>query len=136
MTAEEPLEIDSYRTRIRFRVGKKLNIPSSKHAFVVAGREALLQAPTEEILIQDSDWLIVNTRGFENDEEARVFGRNLQTSLHLASAVTRIGLDPGQDRPTSALAQHFKEGIAARTGKKIRDNVHGLDVFVGCCRFR
>lgn len=97
---------------------------------MVAGREALLQAPTEETLIQDSDWLIVNTRGFESDDEARVFGRNLQTSLHLASAVTRIGMDPGQDRPTSALAQHFKEQIAEKTGAKIRDNVHGLDVFV------
>ncbi len=130
MTAEKTLEIDSYRARIRFRVAKKLNVPSSKHPFKVGGWEALLQAPTEETLIQDSDWLIVNIRGFANDDEARVFGRNMQTSLHVASAVTRIGLDPGQDLPTSSLAQHFKQQIAEKTGAKIRDNVHGLDVFV------
>jgi hypothetical protein len=96
----------------------------------VAGRDALLEAPTEESSIRDSEWLVINARGFSDDEGARVFGRNLQTSLHLASAVTRLGLDPGQDQPTSRLAQHVKQHLAATTGANIRDNVHGLDVFV------
>lgn len=120
----------TYRARIRFRIAKKLNVADSKYLFKVAGRDALLQAPTEETSIQDSEWLVINTRGFPDEEGARVFGRNLQTSLHLASAVTRLGLDPGQDVPTSGLSLHVKQHIAKTTGAVVRDNVHGLDVFV------
>jgi hypothetical protein len=121
---------DTYRTRIRFRVAKKLNVADTKYSFKVGGREALLQAPSEETAIQDSEWLLINTRGFADETEARVFGQNLQMSLHLASAVTRLGLDPGQDLATSSLSQHVKQHIAEKNGAKIRDNVHGLDVFV------
>jgi len=124
------LEVGTYRARIRFRVAKKLNVADSKYPFEVAGRDALLQASTEETLIQDSEWLVINTRGFADDTDARSFGRNLQTSLHLASALTRLGLDPGQDLPTSVLAQHVKLHIAEKTGAKVSDNVHGLDVFL------
>ena len=124
------LDNETYRARIRFRVGKKLNVADSKYRFIVAGREVLLQAPMEETPIQDSDWLLINSRGFANDADARSFGRNLQMALHLASAVTRLGLDPGQDLPTSGLAQHIKLHLAETTGAKVRDNVHGLDVFV------
>lgn len=130
LNSDSTLEGDTYRARIRFRVAKKLNITDSKYPFVVAGRETLLQAPSEETLIQDSEWLVINTRGFAGEDDARNFGRNLQMALHLASAVTRLGLDPGQDIPTTALAQHIKLQIAESSGAKIRDNVHGLDVFV------
>lgn len=130
MDQDAKLEEGTYRTRIRFRVAKKLNVADTKYPFKVSGREALLQAPTEEIAIQDSEWLLINTRGFADEAEARIFGRNLQMSLHLASAVTRLGLDPGQDLPTSSLAQHVKQHIAEKTGANVRDNVHGLDVFV------
>lgn len=124
------MDVKTYRARIRFRVSKKLNIADSKYPIRVAGRDALLQAPTDGTLIQDSEWLVINTCGFANDADAHLFGRNLQASLHLASAVTRLGLDPGQDLPTSALTQHVKQHIAETTGVEVRNNVHGLDVFV------
>ncbi len=124
------MEVETYRARIRFRVAKQLNVADSKYPFKVAGQEALMQSPTEGTSIHDSEWLVINTRGFADDADARIFGRNLQASLHLASAVTRLGLDPGQDLPTSGLAQHVKQHIAEKTGAKVRDNVHGLDVFV------
>lgn len=130
MNTDAILDGETYRARIRFRVAKKLNVTDSKYLFTVAGREALLQAPTEETSIQDSDWLVINTRGFADDADARSFGRNLQMALHLASAVTRLGLDPGQDLPTSGLSRHIKLHLAETTGAKVRDNVHGLDVFV------
>lgn len=130
LDSDATLNGGTYRARIRFRVAKRLNVSDSKYPFTVAGREALLQAQTEETSIQDSEWLVINTRGFIGDADARDFGRNLQMALHLASAVTRLGLDPGQDLPTSVLAQHIKSHIAETTGVSIRDNIHGLDVFV------
>lgn len=130
MDQDAKLESDTYRARFRFRVAKRLNLADTKYPFMVAGCEALLQAPSEGISIQDSEWLVINTRGFADETDARMFGQNLQMALHLASAVTRLGLDPGQDRPTSGLGQHVKQQIADKTGAKVRDNVHGLDVFV------
>ena len=124
------MDVDTYRARIRFRVATKLNVADSKYLFKVAGRDTLLQAPSEEVLIQDSEWLLINTRGFADNAEARSFGRNLQTSLQIASAVTRLGIDPGRDAPTCALSEHVKNAIAVETGAKVRDNVHGLDVFI------
>lgn len=130
MDQDEKFEESTYRARLRFLVAKKLNVADTKYQFKVGGREALLQAPTKEINIQDSEWLLINAHGFSDETEARLFGQNLQMALHLASAVTRLGLDPGQDLPTSWLAPHLKHHVAAQTGAKVRDNIHGLDVFV------
>lgn len=130
LNLDATLNGETYRARIRFRVAKNLNVTDSKYPFTVAGREALLQAPTEESSIQDSDWLVINTRGFADDADARSYGQNLQMALHLASAVTRLGVDPGLDLPTSGLAKRIKLHLAEATGAMVRDNVHGLDVFV------
>lgn len=121
---------DTYRARIRFRTAKKLQVIENDYSFTVAGRNALLQPQNDKVAIQDSEWLVVNTRGFADEAAARVFGRNLRTSLHLASAVTRLGLDPGIDLPTSSLSDQIKKNITDKTGAKYRDNVHGLDIFI------
>jgi hypothetical protein len=121
---------ETYRARIRFRIAKKLKVTENDYSFAVAGRNVLLQPQNDTVAIQDSEWLIVNTRGFADDADARTFGRNLQTSLHLASAVTRLGLDPGIDLPTSGLSDQIKKKITDETGVKVRDNVHGLDIFI------
>lgn len=119
-----------YRTRVRARVLKKLDIPENEYRFQVFGQEVVLSAPIQEMPIRDSEWLVLNARGFSSEGEAREFGKRLQAALHLSSAATRLGIDPGRDLPTSVLAAHVKQHIAGETGAMVRDNVHGLDVFV------
>jgi len=126
---QDPAE-GTYRARVRIRVLKKLAIPESEYRFQVFGREVVLSAPTQEMAIRDSEWLVLNARGFGSEGDAREFGRRLQAALHLSSAATRLGIDPGRDLPTSGLAAHVKQHIARETGATVRDNVHGLDVFV------
>lgn len=118
-----------FRARVRARVLKKLDIPENEYRFQVFGREVVLSAPTQEMAIRDSEWLVLNARGFSSEGEAREFGKRLQTALHLSAAATRLGIDPGRDLPTSALAAHVKLHISRETGALVRDNVHGLDVF-------
>jgi hypothetical protein len=130
------MEVETYRTRFRFRVGKKLSVKENSYSFQVNGRDALLQAQNDAEAIEDSEWLIINTRGFADDAAAREFGDNLRKSLHLASAVTRLGVDPGVDLPTSAISEHIKQKLAAETGILIRNNIHGIDVFVDDPRVR
>lgn len=119
----------SYRARLRFRLQKKLNIDTNEHRLTVAGREVVLAAPTPDCHICDSEWLIMNTRGFASEEEARQFGHNLRSAVELSSVSIRLGVDAGRDLATSGVAQHIKDHIRKETGGIVRNNVHGLDVF-------
>lgn len=130
MTSARPLgPATSYRARLRFRLHKQLEIGTNEHRLSIAGREAVLAAPTPETAIKDSEWLVINARGFPTEEGARVFGHNLRAAIEVSSVSTRLGVDAGRDLPTSALAQEFKEHLRGQTGAVVRDNVHGLDVF-------
>jgi len=119
----------SYRTRLRFRLQKKLNIKTNEHRFTIGSREVVLAAPTPDGAICDSEWLVMNTRGFASEEEARQFGHSLRSAIELSSVSTRLGVDAGRDLATSCLAQGIKDHIAKETGAVIRNNVHGLNVF-------
>jgi len=119
----------SYRTRLRFRLQKKLDIKTNEHRFTIGGCEVVLAAPTPDCAICDSEWLVINTRGFASEEEARQFGHNLRSAIELSSVSTRLGIDVGRDLATSGLAKDIREHIERETGDIVRDNVHGLDVF-------
>lgn len=130
MTSEQMCpSIPTYRARLRFRVLKKLNIEANEYRFLVAGREVILSAMTPESTIRDSDWLVMNARGFASEEEAREFGHNLRSAIELSSVATRLGVDAGRDLPSSALFHGFKEHLEKESGSIIRNNIHGLDVF-------
>ncbi len=118
-----------YRVRFRFRVRTKLNIPESRHSLTVEGREVVLSSPQpEDVVIRDSEWLLMNARGFQSEQEARDFGQKLRSALDVASAVTRLGLDSGVDSATASSSKLVKDQ-AREHGVILRDNVHGIDVF-------
>lgn len=121
--------IPTFRARLRFRVLKKLSINEPEHRLTVAGRDVVLSSPVPDIPIHDSEWLVMNARGFSTEAEARDFGHKLRSAIELASVSTRLGVDAGRDLATSGLGQIVKDHIAKETGTLARDNVHGLDVF-------
>jgi hypothetical protein len=118
----------AYRARLRFRLHKKLNLPTAEHQFLVADREVVMK-PLSGPTIQESDWLVMNATGFHHETDARDFGHKLRAALELSSIATRLGIDAGPDLPTSSLGSSVKEQIAKETGTLVRDNLHGLDVF-------
>lgn len=119
----------TYRTRLRFRLQKKLSIDAPEHRLRVAGREVVLSAPEPDQKIADSEWLILNTRGLETEEQAREFGHRLRAALEVSSVATRLGVDAGRDVATAGLGAAFREHLERTTGRYLRDNVHGVDVF-------
>jgi hypothetical protein len=64
----------TWRAQLRFRLQKKLTIEANEHRLQVAGRDVVLTPPTPDLRIGDSPWLIMNTRGFAFQDEARDFG--------------------------------------------------------------
>jgi hypothetical protein len=120
-----------YRARLRFRVLKKLDIDAREHRFPVAGREAILEPGMPDRAIRDSEWLIINARDFSTEEEARQFARRLRAALEISAVATRLGIDAGRrDLPTSGLGEAYRRRIKEQTGMSVRDNIHGIDVFV------
>jgi hypothetical protein len=129
-TAEHTLTPTStYRARLRFKLLKKLNIEANEYRFKVNEREIVLSAPTPECPIRDSEWLVMNAKGFASEDDARRFGHDLRSAIELSSVSSRLGIDAGRDLPTSAIGVWFKEQLEKENGKIIRNNVHGLDVF-------
>jgi hypothetical protein len=120
-----------YRARLRFRVLKKLEIDAREHRFPVAGREAILEPAMPDRTIRDSEWLIINARGFRTEEEARQFAGRLRTALEISAVATRLGIDAGRrDLPTSGLGEAYRTRLKEQTGMSARDHIHGIDVFV------
>jgi hypothetical protein len=121
--------VSTYRARLRFRLQKKLKIDSNKHRLTVARHEVVLNPPTPVQRISDSEWLIMNARGFVSEDEAREFGTQLKAALEVSAIAARVGVDAGRDLATSSLGRSVREEILTKTGSDIRPNVHGLDVF-------
>ena len=117
-----------WRVRLRFRLQKKICIDANEHRLQIAGREVVLTPPTPDLKIMDSEWLIMNARGFASEDEARQFGQKLKTALEVSSVAARVGVDTGRNLATSGLGKIVKDALAQQ-GARVRDNIHGLDVF-------
>jgi hypothetical protein len=121
-------ETVTWRARLRFRLQKKIRLDVNSHRLQIAGREIVLTPPTPDLKIMDSEWLIMNARGFASEDEARQFGNGLKSALEISAVAARVGVDTGRNLATSALGKIVKDALA-QEGTSVRDNIHGLDVF-------
>ncbi len=121
---------DRYRVRFRFRLEKKLNIVEKEYRFDVQNRLVILSSPLPDVDISDSEWLVMNVRGFDCQEKADAFARSLKSACEVSSVAARLGIDSGTDLPTSGFGQVVKDQVREQSGLILRDNVHGLDVFI------
>jgi phage replication-related protein YjqB (UPF0714/DUF867 family) len=119
----------TYRVRFRFNLQKKLKISEKEYRFTIAGREVVLSSQfTDTTVIEDDEWLVMNSRGFESREAASEFGRRLKSAIEISSVIARLGVNTGVDLPTSGVGESIRE-ILKGEGVLSRDNVHGVDVF-------
>jgi hypothetical protein len=119
-----------YRVRFRFRLQKKLHIEQKEYRFEIEGRDVVLSPQIPDLNISDSEWLVMNVRGFESEEQAQAFGRTLKSACELSSIAARLGMDSGIDLPTAGLGQSMRDQIREQSGFLVRDNIHGVDVFL------
>lgn len=120
---------ETFRARFRFRLQKKLNIESKEYRFRVGSYEIVLSPQLPDVNICDSEWLVMNTRGFQSEDQARLFAERLKTACEVSSIATRLGVDSGVNLPTAGFGESVKKRALEQTGIKVRDNVHGIDVF-------
>jgi hypothetical protein len=123
-------EKQTYRVRFRFHLQKKLSVKDQERQLTIAGHDVVLRSPLPDTVIENDDWLVMNARGFESEEAAREFGRRLKAAADLSSVIARLGIDSGVDMATSGFGKIVREAVFANDGTVLRDNVHGIDVFV------
>lgn len=122
-------DVDKFRIRFRFWTLTPLAINEPEHRFMVGDREVVLSGSNPDVSIRQSQWHVMNARGFDSETEAREFGVKLRAAAEISAVATRMGIDTGRDLATTSLSNEIREKILNETGDLIRDNVHGIDVF-------
>ena len=112
---------ETYRARFRFRVLTKLRIEEKEHRIKVGERDVVLSPQLPSDRICDSDWLIMNARGFSSETEAGVFAHKLRAAANLSSVACRYGIDSGIDLATSGLGQMVKNHLKDADGIIVRE---------------
>jgi hypothetical protein len=125
---DEPDET-KFRVRLRFRVAKRLNLQALSHEFAVAGSGVTLSADEPDKTIFHSNWLVMNSRGFDTEGDATRFAERLKFAMVIASLRCRFGVDVGVDQATTRTSQTVKDLARDQSGVIYRDNIHGIDVF-------
>jgi hypothetical protein len=120
---------EKFRARFRFRLQKKLNIKAKERRLEIGTCNVVLTPQLPEMDICDSEWLVMNARSFDSEEEARTFARKLKTACEVSSVGARLGIDSGVDLATSGFGKIVKDHVREQSGILLRDNVHGVDVF-------
>jgi hypothetical protein len=69
-------------------------------------------------------------KGFQSHGAALECGKRLKQALALFAADRRFGLNAGQDQATTSFNQVIIDTVAKEHGVQLRDDVHGLDVYV------
>jgi hypothetical protein len=99
-------------------------------ALEIAGCDVVLRSQDRDGLIKDSNWLVLGAGGFGSEVEARAFSEKLKLASEISSVASRLGIDSGLDRKTGHLTDRLKEVVRTQTGAIVRDNVHGVDIFI------
>jgi hypothetical protein len=122
--------VNTFRVRFRFRSRNALQVETNEYHFDIGNQRVVLSAPLPEQKISESDWAVINSRGFATKDQARSFGQRLKFACEVSAAATRLGVNSGTDSPSSGFGQTIKERFKAEHGLTLRDNVHGIDIFI------
>jgi hypothetical protein len=120
-------DVPTFSARFRFRVQRKLNIKEHEYRFNVGEHEVVICSQSC-MAINQSEWLVMNAKGFNLENDARDFARKLKAATEISSVATRLGIDSGIDAPTLAFGSFIKDRYREH-GLTIRGDIHGVDVF-------
>jgi hypothetical protein len=84
----------------------------------------------ENVPLRQSEWIVILASGFPSKNAASQYGMKVQRAVYFAALANKLGVDIGaENAPTSSFSQAVKDAVRKRTGRAIRDNVHGVDVY-------
>ena len=119
-----------YRLWLKLRVGKALATEEVALTASLAGREVTIKSERQLQPLSEASWLLVESRGFETEDDARTFGEELRRAVHLAGLCARVGVDAGdlgEDRTVSWFnPEVLRGGGVLDPDARIGPDIHGI----------
>jgi hypothetical protein len=120
-------EVSGFRIRLRVRVAKGLTSEATSLNVKVMDKDITLTSQKREEPLNKAKWIVLGARGFPTEDAARHFGARLRSILQLAALSSRLGVDVGEDKPTSWVNENFARKIGLlKATERLAPNVHGL----------
>lgn len=118
---------DGFRVRLRVRLPKGLTTEATSLAVVIANKNVTITSQNNEETLSKAKWIVLSARGFTTQEQAQHFGTRLCTILQLAALSSRLGVDSGENKPSSWMDEQFarSQGVI-KENERLAPNIHGL----------
>jgi hypothetical protein len=118
-----------FRIRLRARIAKGLTTEATSLSVRVANKDVTVTSQNKEVPLNKAKWIVLNARGFPDEKTAQHFGTGLRSILQLAALSARLGVDVGEDKPTSWLSESFARSSGLlKEHEQIAPNIHGLAI--------
>jgi hypothetical protein len=121
-------DTSGFRIRLRARIAKGLTTEATSLHVVVANNDVTITSQNKEDPLNIAKWIVLNARGFTTEEAAQYFGTRLCRALQLAALSSRLGVDVGENKPTSWMSEDLARSIALKEHQRVAPNVHGLAI--------
>lgn len=105
-----------------------LSDEAGERSLSIGGCTVNVRVPREPELLNPTR-IVLNVRGFPDEDSARAYGRRLKDAVAVAAALQQFGVDLGEGRASAMLDDTLKDRIKAEKGITLREDLHGLDVF-------
>jgi hypothetical protein len=120
--------------RVRFRLGPRLRVASSKARLVFTprhqGEEVVLQGADVTKTINENAELLVYGKPYSSEAMATQAGEEWVGIIKTAFARVNLGADFGERSPKGFFTKHGLKWLEERSGgRKVINDVHGLQVY-------
>ena len=117
-------EADSYLVRIQVQVGSRLRTDANCLTPTALGRPVAIKPRSGSI--SETDWLVLEARGFSSEEDARKFGERLHLLATIAGLCSHLGIDAGRDRTLSRFTEHAGRRKGLERDVRMPPEIHGI----------
>jgi hypothetical protein len=117
-----------YAFRLRFKMNKAIDADGS---VLMLTKEGVLPpfTLTAQNELRDAHWFSIRGGGYATEQEARMAALML-ADIFLCLGVERgAGIDVGRGVITTGLGEGFRQKLEAELGARVRNELHGIDVF-------
>ena len=116
-----------FRVRLRVRLGMALTTDDPSRSFQFLGREVTLTSQRKCEPLSKAKWVVLNSRGIPTRAEAEELGGSLRLAMMVAGIATPVGVDLGNDKPSSWIKEDYARGAGLlREEEQLAPNPHGL----------
>lgn len=118
-----------YRVRLRVRIAKAFTTEASSLDAEIAGKSVSIISQNKGEPLSNAKWIILSARAFSTEEAAKRFGTHLSSMVQLAALASRLGVDVGENKPTSWVNENFARSMGLiKEHERISPNIHGLTI--------